>query len=61
MQPWRRCQVSHCVLLGRRFSSLQSFNGAGFTAEEQQAARGLFGGLEAALEAALVSTVMRPC
>jgi hypothetical protein len=53
-----RCEAYVCVLLGRRFSSLQSFNGSSFTAEEQQTAKGLFGGLEAALDAALVSTLL---
>jgi hypothetical protein len=46
------------MLLVYRFISLQAFNGTAFTAEEQQAAKGLFGGLEAALDAALVSTMV---
>lgn len=37
-----------------RFTSLQSINGTSFTAEEVAAAGQLFGGLEAALDAALV-------
>lgn len=49
------CVVLCCALC--RFTSLQSLNGVAITAEEEAAAGQLFGGLEAALDAALVSSV----